>query len=82
MKTKTSHQNNLIEEGKDNWESTNEYRNKVDVICKELSDKYSLILSAKKNWFRRLLIRIRFWREKTRKINELSSWKNLHLGVQ
>jgi len=82
MKTKTFYQNNLIAEGKDNWECTNEYKNKVNEICRALSDKYSLILSAEKNWLGRLIIRGRFWREKTRKINELSSWKNLHLEMR
>jgi len=82
MKAKTSHQNHLTEGGKNNWESTNEYKNKVNEICRELSDKYSLILSTEKNWFKRLLLRIHFWREKTRKIDELSSWKNLHLEMR
>ena len=79
---KTKGQNNLIEEGKNSWESTDEFNKKVREISQELSDKYSLILSDEKNWFKRLLIKIRFWREKTRKINELSSWKNLHLAMR
>ena len=81
MKTKVSIKSNLIDEGKANWESTDEYNKKVREISRELSEKYIPILSAEKNWFRRLIIRIRFWREKTRKINELSSWKNLHLEM-
>ena len=75
---KTKGQNNLIDEGKDNWERTDEYNKRVREISQEVSEKYIRILSAEKNWFKKLLIRIRFWREKTRKINELSSWKNLH----
>ena len=78
---KTKGQNNLIDEGKSRWESTDEFNKKVREIGRELSEKYIPILSAEKNWFNRLLIRIRCWREKSKKIDELSSWKNLHLGA-
>jgi len=80
MKTRTSGKSNLINEGKASWESTDEFAEKVNEIKRELSEKYSLILSAEKNWFRRLQIRVRQWREMNKKIDELSSWKNLHLG--
>ncbi len=79
---KSKGQNNLIDQGKGDWESTDEYNKKVREISRELSEKYIPILSAEKNWFKRLLIRILYWREKTRRINDLSSWKNLHLGAQ
>jgi hypothetical protein len=36
MKTKTTQPNNLIEEGKNNWERTDEYNNKVNEIRREL----------------------------------------------
>jgi hypothetical protein len=80
MKTRTSGKNNLINEGKANWEGTEEFNKKVNEIKRELSEKYSLILLAEKNWLRRLQIRFRQWHETNKKIDELSSWKNLHLG--
>lgn len=79
MKIKTRVKSNLIEEGKNNWENTDEFNKKINEIRRDLSQKYLPILSNEKNWFKRLLIRIRFWREKSKKIDELSSWKNLHL---
>jgi hypothetical protein len=79
MKTRTSGKSNLINEGKANWESTDEFTEKVNEIKRELSEKYSPILLAEENWFRRLQIRVRQWCEMNKKIDELSSWKNLHL---
>ncbi len=82
MKIKTTRPINLIDEGKDNWESTDEFNKKVDEIKRELSDKYSLVLSTEKNWFKRLFIKIRLWLELKKRIDELSSWKNLHVTAQ
>jgi len=79
---KTKGQNNLSNEGKTNWERTDEYNKRVREISRELSEKYSPILLNEKNWFKRLLIRIRCWREMKKKTDEVSSWKNLHLGAQ
>ena len=79
---KTKGQNNLIDEGKANWERTDEFTRKVNEIRRELSEKYSLVLLAEKNWFKRLQIKIRRWHEMKKKIDELSSWKNLHFEAQ
>ena len=81
MKTNTT-PNNLIDGGKDNWERTDEYNKKVNAIRRELLDKYSLVLSTEKNWFKRLFIEIRLWLELKKRIDELSSWKNLHVTAQ
>ena len=70
---------NLIVDGKDNWENTNDFEKKVHDIRLELSEKYSLILSAEKSWFKRLLIKIRQMIEMNKRVDELSSWKNLHV---
>lgn len=78
---KTKGQNNLIDEGKDNWERTDEYNKKVNEIRRDLSEKYSPMLLTEKNWFKRLLIRILCWREMKKRTDEVSSWKNLHLGA-
>ena len=82
MKTKTTQPNSLIEEGKDNWERTDEFNRKVNEISRELLDKYSLVLSTEKNWFKRQIIKIRLWLELKKRIDELSSWKNLHVTAQ
>ena len=63
MKIKPTRQINLIDEGKDNWESTDEFNKKVNEIRRELLDKYSLVLSTEKNWFKRQFIKIRLWLE-------------------
>src|SRR5688500_1975452 len=59
MKTKQSKPVSHIECGKDEWESTNEYRIKVDRIVKEVTDKYSEALLNERRWFKRLLIKDR-----------------------
>ena len=82
MKTKISGKNNLVDDGKANWERTDEFNKKVHEIKRDLSEKYAPILLAEKNWFKRILMKIRLWREMKEKIDELSSWKNLHLGAQ
>ena len=55
---KHARQINLIEGGRENLEQTSEFRNKVDEIRKELSEKYSLTILNEKNWIKRLLIRV------------------------
>jgi hypothetical protein len=82
MKTKTTRPINLIDEGKANWESTDEFNKKVNEIRRELLDKYSAVLSTEKNWFKRQFIKIRLWFEVKKRIDELSSWKNLHVASQ
>lgn len=78
MKTKQTKPVNLVDGGKDEWEMTEEYRNNVTRIVNEVSDKYSALLTNEKNWIKRLLLKIRRTVEIERKINALSSLRNLH----
>lgn len=73
---------NLIEQGKGNWEKTDEFNKKVNEIRREVSGKYSLILSTEKNWFKRQIIKIRLWLEMKKRIDDVSSWKNLHVAAK
>ena len=82
MKIKTTQPNNLIEEGKNNWERTDEFNKKVNEINRELLDKYSLVLSTERNWFKQQIIKIRLWLEMKKRIDELSSWNNLHVTAK
>jgi hypothetical protein len=68
----------LIEGGREEFESTSEFNNKVDEIEKELTDKYSLILLNERNWVRRLLMRVKLKIEIRKRVQALSSLKNLH----
>ena len=68
----------LIEGGRDEFERTNEFRNKVEEIRKDVTAKYLLTLSNEKNWLRRLLINVKIEIEIRKKIQALSSVKNLH----
>jgi hypothetical protein len=78
MKTTYAKDIHLIKGGKANWENTREFRDKKTVIIKEFTDKYALTISNEKNWMNRLLLKIRLRIEIWRKIEELSSLKNLH----
>ena len=69
---------NLVEGGKDEWEATSEYRVKINKIIKEVTDKYSPALVNENNWVKKLLIKIRLKIKIRKKIQELSSLKNLH----
>jgi len=78
MKAKQSKHMNLFEGGKNEWEETDEYKEKVSKIIEEVTDRYSAILLSERNWIKRFLIKLRRKNEIGRKINELSSSKNLH----
>ena len=78
MKTKQTKPVNLVDGGKDEWEMTEEYRKTVTRIVEEVSDKYSILLTNEKNWIKRLLIKVRLEIEIKRKIDALSSPRNLH----
>ena len=78
MKTEKPDKFSLIEGGRDELESTSEFNNKVNEIKKELTDKYSQILLNERNWVRRLLIRVKLNIEIRKRIQALSSLKNLH----
>ena len=79
MKIKPTRSINLIDKGKDNWEKIDEFNRKVNEIKQELLDKYSPVLSTEKNWFKRQLIKIPLWLEMKKRVNDLSSWRNLHV---
>ena len=70
---------NLIEGGREELESTNEFKIKISEIRKELTEKYSLILSNERIWIARLIIKLRREIEIRRRIQTLSSQRNLHL---
>lgn len=78
MKSKQAKPFNIIEGGRQELEGTNEFQNKVDEIRKELTQKYSPTLSTERNWLRRLLIKVKLEIEIRKRIQALSSLKNLH----
>ena len=69
---------NLREGGLDAWEETDEYKEKVAAITKEVRDKYSTMLATEKGWIKRLILKLKESKEITRKLSELSSMRNLH----
>lgn len=69
---------NIIENGRNEWEMTDEYNDKVRKIVEEITARYSLQLLNEKNWIRRLVIKIRLELEISKRISELSSSRNLH----
>jgi hypothetical protein len=79
MKAKQARRISLTADGKDEWEMTEEYKDKVAKIIIEVRDKYSVVLLNERNWIKRFLMKLRFEIEIGRKINELSSPRNLHM---
>lgn len=78
MKKKHTRPIKLIDTGMDEWEYTDEYKSKVNKIITEVTEKYSAVLASENNWFKRLIIKLRRARDIRKRINELSSLKNLH----
>ena len=78
MNAKQTRQLNLFDGGKDQWEETREYQDRVGKIIREVTDKYSSTLLNEPNWIKRLFIKLRRRNEIRNRINELSSAKNLH----
>ncbi len=70
----------MIKRGRENWENTNMFQKKVDEIKKMLTDKYALSILNEKSWLKRLLLKIKLQIEIRKKIEELSSLRNLHLS--
>ena len=68
----------LVEGGMDNFERTEQFHLKVSEIKRELTAKYFLMLSCETNWLKRVLIKIRLKIAIDKRIDELSSNKNLH----
>ena len=82
MKTPRPDKFKLIEGGRDEFERTSEFMNKVEEIRKDLTDKYSQKLSKERNWIRRFLIKVKLELEIRKRIRALSSLKNLHVMAQ
>ncbi|MEJ1240497.1 hypothetical protein WBG78_20305 [Chryseolinea sp. T2] len=80
MTPKTKRPSNLIFGGKGIWERTAEFNRKADEIKKEVMIQYKPMLSSETNLFKRTMIHIRIWMEIRKRINELSSTRNLHFA--
>lgn len=78
MKAKHNRRINLTEWGKDEWEMTEEYRQKVNKIITEVTDKYAGPLADEKNWLKRFMLKFRRGAEIRKEVDKLSSMKNLH----
>ena len=78
MKAKPTKQINLFEGGKNEWEATAEYKERVRRIIKEVTNKYSAALLNERNWIKKFFIKLKIKIEIERRIDELSSSKNLH----
>ncbi len=79
MKAKPTNQTNFYEQGRREFERTSEFRKKVEEIKKEISAKYSMLISSEKNLIRRFLLRIKMDLEIRNRVKEISSNENLHL---
>jgi hypothetical protein len=72
-------QTNLFNRGKEAWEQTKDFQTKINAVTQEVRNKYQVLLSAERNWFKRQIIRIQMLIELKKKKGEISSAKNLHL---
>jgi len=79
METSNPDKFKLIEGGRDEFERTNEFRNKVEEIRKDVMAKYFPILSTERNWLGRLFIKTKIEIEIRKRIEALTSLKNLHV---
>ena len=70
---------NLREGGKREWEMTDEYGEKVRKIVQEVTHQFAPALLNERRWIKRLLLRYRRFREIEKRIDALSSPRNLHL---
>ena len=78
METSNPDKFKLIEGGRDEFERTNEFNYKVAEIRKDVTDKYLPLHSNEKNWLGRLFIKTKIEIEIRKRIQALSSLKNLH----
>lgn len=69
----------LRDGGKTAWEMTSEYGEKVRSIVREVNEQFAPALLNERSWIKRLLLRYRRFREIERRIDVLSSPRNLHL---
>ena len=81
METSKPDKFKLMEGGRAEFESTDEFLKKVENIRKELTDQYLQKLSPERNWIRRFLIKVKLVLKIRKKIRALSSLKNLHATV-
>jgi hypothetical protein len=79
MQTRKKEKFKLFEGGRDEFERTAEFMNKVAEIRKEVTDKYSQKLSNKRSWVTRFFTKVRLEIEIRKRIQALSSLKNLHV---
>jgi len=79
METSNPNKFKLVDGGRDEFEGTNEFRNKVEEIRKAVTAKYLPILSNERNWLGRLFIKVKIEIEIRKRIQALSSSKNLHV---
>ena len=79
METSNPNKFKLVDGGRDEFEGTNEFRNKVEEIRKDVTAKYLPILSNERNWLGRLFIKVKIEIEIRKRIQALSSSKNLHV---
>ena len=80
METRGRYKFELFEGGRDEFETTKEFSDKTEAIRKAVREKYSIILLNERNWFRRLLITLKLKMEIRKRVQALSSCKNLHLA--
>ena len=78
METSDPDKFKFFQGGRDEFERTEEFMNKVEEIRKELMEKYSQKLSNERNWLRRFFISVKLEIEIGKRIRALSSLKNLH----
>jgi hypothetical protein len=78
METSKPDKLKLFKGGRDEFERTDEFMNRVEEIKKDLKDKYSQKLSNERKWVKRFLIKVKLEIEIRKRIRALSSLKNLH----
>lgn len=69
---------NIIENGRNEWEMTDEYKDKARKIVEEVTASYSMRLLNEKNRIRRMVLKLQREVEISKKISDLSSSRNLH----
>lgn len=81
MKTNKSDKLSLRVGGKEEFESTIEFARQASEIRKQVTDKYAPLLLQQRSWLKRFFIRLKRENEIRKQIQQLSSWKNLHIRI-
>jgi len=68
-------------EGRKWWQETEAYQQKISEIRKDVRAEYQAKLKPERNWFSRLRIILQRNREINRRVSQLDSQRNLHLGT-